>query len=153
LAVCLGDRNEALERARRLLDNHRRNLSEGLQQVKSRGVERGEYIQWFDAGEEIRETIVGIVAGMALGVEGVDPDRPIVAFARKNDEETKVSARGTGRLVGSGLDLSVVVGEASRALGGDGGGHDVAAGATIPAGREQEFIEKADDIVGAQLAE
>ena len=153
LAVCLGDRNEALERARRLLDNHRRNLSEGLQQVKSRGVERGEYLQWFDAGDEIRETIVGIVAGMALGVDGVDPERPIIAFARKNDEETKVSARGTGRLVGSGLDLSVVVGEASRALGGDGGGHDVAAGATIPAGREQEFIEKADDIVGSQLAE
>jgi RecJ-like exonuclease len=151
LAVCLGDREGALERARRLLRNHRRNLSEGLERLKASGVEREEYVQWFDAGDEIRETIVGIVAGMALGVEGVDPDRPIVAFARKNDEETKVSARGTGRLVGRGLDLSVVMREASRAVGGDGGGHDVAAGATIPAGQEEAFVAEADAVVAEQL--
>jgi RecJ-like exonuclease len=151
LAVCLGDREEGLERARRLLQNHRRNLSEGLEWVKEQGVTREEHLQWFDAGDEIRETIVGIVAGMAVGVEGVDADTPIIAFARKNDEETKVSARGTGRLVGKGLDLSVVMGEASAAVDGGGGGHNVAAGATVPAGREQEFIEHADDIVGEQL--
>jgi len=151
LAVCLGDRGDALERARRLLENHRRNLSAGLETVKAGGVTRAEHLQWFDAGDEIRETIVGIVAGMALGVDGVDPDRPIVAFAYKNDEETKVSARGTGRLVGRGLDLAAAVQEAARAVGGDGGGHDVAAGATIPAGEESAFVERADSIVGAQL--
>jgi single-stranded-DNA-specific exonuclease len=151
LAVCLGDRDEGLERARRLLQNHRRNLSEGLEWVKTQGVTREDHLQWFDAGDEIRETIVGIVAGMAVGVEGVDPDTPIIAFARKSDEETKVSARGTGRLVGKGLDLSVVMGQASAAVGGGGGGHNVAAGATIPAGREQQFIEHADELVGEQL--
>jgi RecJ-like exonuclease len=149
--VCLGDRDEGLARARKLLRNHRRNLSEGLQWVKSQGVTREEHLQWFDAGEEIRETIVGIVAGMAVGVDGVDPDTPIIAFARKTDEETKVSARGTGRLVGQGLDLSAVMGEASAAVGGGGGGHNVAAGATIPAGEERAFIERADEIVGEQL--
>src|SRR6056297_1476294 len=151
LAVCLGDREDGLERARRLLQNHRRDLSEGLEWVKEQGVTREDNLQWFDAGDAVRETIVGIVAGMAVGVDGVDPDRPILAFARKNDEETKVSARGTGRLVGQGLDLSVVMGEASAAVDGGGGGHNVAAGATIPAGREQEFIEHADGIVGEQL--
>ncbi|AQL42842.1 recombinase RecJ [Halorientalis sp. IM1011] len=151
LAVCLGDRADGLERARKLLRNHRRNLSEGLQWVKETGVTQEEHLQWFDAGEEIRETIVGIVAGMAVGVDGVDRNRPIVAFARKNEEETKVSARGTGRLVAKGLDLSAVMGEASAAVGGGGGGHDVAAGATVPAGREQEFVELADEIVGEQL--
>jgi len=151
LAVCLGDREAGLERARKLLRTHRRNLSEGLQWVKSEGVTREDNLQWFDAGDAIRETIVGIVAGMAVGVEGVDPDTPIVAFARKSDEETKVSARGTGRLVAQGLDLSVVMGEASEAVGGGGGGHNVAAGATIPAGEERAFIDRADEIVGDQL--
>ncbi|MFT4923387.1 MAG: single-stranded-DNA-specific exonuclease [Haloarculaceae archaeon] len=151
LAVCLGDREDALDRARRLLQNHRRNLSEGLERVKARGVERADHLQYFDAGDEIRETIVGIVAGMALGVDGVDSDRPILAFAQKSEAETKVSARGTGRLVGRGLDLSVVVGEAARAVGGDGGGHDVAAGATIPAGAKEDFVAKADAIVAEQL--
>ena len=156
LAVCLGDRGGALDRAQRLLANHRRNLSEGLDTVKQQGVEQADHVQWFDAGTEIRETIVGIVAGMALGVDGVDPDRPILAFARKQEEggdeaETKVSARGTGRLVGQGLDLSAVVGEAARAVGGDGGGHDIAAGATIPTGEQQTFVETADALVAEQL--
>ncbi|MFC7058268.1 DHH family phosphoesterase [Halovenus salina] len=151
LAVCLGDRTEALDRARRLLENHRRNLSEGLETVSQQGVEEAEHVQYFDAGEEIRETIVGIVAGMALGIDGVNPDRPIIAFARKNDEETKVSARGTGRLVARGLDLSAVMTTASRAVGGDGGGHDIAAGATVPAGAEEAFVEEADALVGEQL--
>ena len=158
LAVCLGNRGAALDRARRLLETHRRNLSEGLETVKNRGVERTANLQWFDAADEIRETIVGIVAGMALGVDGVDADRPIVAFARKSDEEandgpaeTKVSARGTGRLVGRGLDLSVVVGEAARAVGGDGGGHDIAAGATIPTDERDAFLDRADALVAEQL--
>ena len=151
LAVCLGNRDGALDRARTLLANHRRNLSEGLRLVKEGGVTQAEHVQWFDAGEAIRETIVGIVAGMALGTDGVDSDKPILAFARKNDEETKVSSRGTGPLVGRGLDLSVVMRAASRAVGGDGGGHDITAGATVPAGEEATFVEAADAIVADQI--
>ena len=151
LAVCLGDRDAALHRARRLLSNHRRNLASGLDWVKRTGVTGEEHLQWFDASEEIRETIVGIVAGMALGADTTRSDKPIVAFAAKNDTESKVSARGSHRLVRKGLDLSAVMGEAARALGGDGGGHDVAAGATIPADEKEGFVERADAIVADQL--
>ena len=153
LAVCLGDRDEALARARHLLQSHRRNLSTGIDLVTTEGVTREEHLQWFHAGDRIRETIVGIVAGMALGNDGVDRDRPIVAFAEKADEseEVKVSARGTHTLVRRGLDLSVVLGEAARSVDGDGGGHDVAAGATVPAGREEEFLELANAMVGEQI--
>jgi len=151
LAVCLGDRGEALDRARTLLRNHRRNLSEGLELVKSEGVTVEDHVQWFDAGTKIRETIVGIVAGMALGADGVRRDVPIVAFASAGDDESKVSARGSHTLVRQGLDLSAVMREAARSVGGDGGGHDVAAGATIPAGERAAFVDVADDLVGAQL--
>ncbi len=151
LAVCLGDRGPALDRARHLLRNHRRNLSEGLQWVKTEGVTVEENVQWFDAGSRIRETIVGIVAGMAVGSSGVRHDLPIVAFADAGDREVKVSARGSHALVRRGLDLSVVMREASQAVGGDGGGHDVAAGATIPADAREAFLEHADRIVGEQL--
>jgi RecJ-like exonuclease len=150
LAVCLGDRGDALDEARRLLETHRRNLSEGLDLVKRRGVTQEESVQWFDAGDAIRETIVGIVAGMALGTDGVDPDKPVIAFATASDEETKVSARATGPLVGQGVDLSAVMSEAAAAVDGAGGGHDIAAGATIPAGTEAAFIEFADECVATQ---
>ncbi|WP_254807742.1 DHH family phosphoesterase [Natronosalvus amylolyticus] len=152
LGVCLGDRDGALERARQLLREHRRNLSNGIDLVTEEGVTKEDNLQWFHAGDRIRETIVGIVAGMAVGNAGISARLPILAFANKNDEEVKVSARGTHSLVRQGLDLSVVVGEASRAVGGDGGGHDVAAGATVPRGKEEAFLERADEIVGEQLS-
>jgi len=151
LAVCLGDRGAALDRARTLLRNHRRNLSEGLQWVTSEGVTVEEHVQWFDAGTRIRETIVGIIAGMAVGADGVRHDLPIVAFAEKSPEEVKVSARGSHFLTDRGLDLSAAMREASREVGGDGGGHDVAAGATIPAGSQRAFLDEVDRIVGEQL--
>ncbi|WP_338730173.1 DHH family phosphoesterase [Haladaptatus sp. DJG-WS-42] len=154
LAVCLGNREEALDRARKLLSNHRRNLSDGLRWVTEEGVNREEHIQWFHAGDRIRETIVGIIAGMAVGADGIDRGVPIFAFAEKTDEpgEVKVSARGSPALVRNGLDLSVVIGEAARSVGGDGGGHNVAAGATVPKGKEQAFIAEADRLVGEQLS-
>jgi Single-stranded DNA-specific exonuclease len=151
LAVCLDARSGAIERAQSLLQNHRRRLSEGIDHVEKRGVTTADNLQWFDAGDEIRETIVGIVAGMALGTDGADATRPIIAFAQKTDDETKVSGRGTDRLVGDGLDLATVMREAAQAVGGDGGGHDIAAGATIPTGQEQTFITHADTLVGEQL--
>ncbi|WP_306054924.1 DHH family phosphoesterase [Natronococcus wangiae] len=174
LGVCLGNRGGALERARTLLRNHRRNLSEGIDLVTEEGVTHEENVQWFHAGDRIRETIVGIVAGMAMGNDGVSRSKPILAFAEKSakrssanrsgeaaededgrdggdGEEVKVSARGTHSLVRKGLDLSEVMSEASRAVGGDGGGHDVAAGATVPKGSEDSFVARADEIVGEQL--
>jgi RecJ-like exonuclease len=151
LAVCLGDRGPALDRARHLLRNHRRNLSEGLQWVTTEGVTVEDNVQWFDAGSRIRETIVGIVAGMAVGADGVRHDLPILAFADAGDGERKVSARGSHTLVRRGLDLSAVMRDASRAVGGDGGGHDVAAGATIPAEAREPFLDHADRLVGEQL--
>ncbi|RJX42200.1 recombinase RecJ [Halonotius aquaticus] len=152
LAVCLGDREEAFEQARTLLRNHRKNLSQGVDWVTSEGVTTEDNIQWFDAGGEIRATILGIIAGMAIGESGIRRELPIVGFAEKSAEEIKVSARGNHTLTGKGLDLSVVMRDAARAVDGDGGGHDVAAGATIPAGEQSAFVAVADEIVGEQLS-
>ncbi len=150
LAVCLGDRGGATERAQQLLQQHRRNLSAGVEWVRENGVTRMEHCQWFHAGSEIRETIVGIVAGMAVGVDGIDRSVPIVAFAEKGADQVKVSARATPALTDRGIDLSVAMHEAAAAVGGEGGGHTVAAGATIPAGTEEAFLESVDAILGDQ---
>jgi len=45
-----------------------------------------------------------------------------------------------------------VMREAGRAVGGDGGGHDVAAGATIPIDERDAFLAAADRLVGEQLS-
>ena len=152
MAVCLGDRKGAFDRAKTLLRNHRKNLSQGVDWVTSEGVTTEDNLQWFDAGGEIRATIVGIIAGMAVGESGIRRDQPIIGFAEKSDTDLKVSARGSHRLTAEGLDLSVVMRKAAHAVNGDGGGHDVAAGATIPAGKQETFIAAADELVDEQLS-
>ena len=162
-AVCRGDRDIALHHARELRSNHKQRLSEGLALVKREGTTVEEHLQWFDAGDRIRDTIVGIVAGMALGSDGIDTKRPLIAFATKPEaddsdgdgeatRERKVSARGTDLLVRKGLNLAVVMSEAAEAVGGGGGGNDIAAGATIPVGREQAFLDHAGEQIHQQLS-
>lgn len=151
LAVCLGDRGPALKKARALLADHRRNLVEGLQLVAEQGITEREWIQWFHAGDGIRDTIVGIVTGMALGKQGARRDLPLVGFATTPEGEVKVSARGTRDLVERGLDLSEAMREAASHVGGVGGGHKPAAGATIPRGKEDEFLDALELVVAKQL--
>ncbi|WP_020222823.1 single-stranded-DNA-specific exonuclease RecJ family protein, partial [Halarchaeum acidiphilum] len=128
LAVCRGERGAPLDAARELLREHRRTLATGVNVVREVGVEREDNVQWFHVGDRLPETVVGIVAGMAMGEDGVDAGVPIVAFAAKGDAgesdgepSVKVSMRGTPRLVERGLDLSAVASEAASAVGGDGG--------------------------------
>jgi len=152
-AVCKGDRGEALDEARELLREHRRNLRNGVEFVGENGVTKLENVQYFDAGNEIPDTIVGIIAGMSYSKSAVDRSKPIIAFADVEDEgEKKVSSRGTKRLVRSGLNLAEVMSECSQAVGGEGGGHDIAAGATIPDDRIEDFVEEVDEKVGEQIS-
>ena len=148
LAVCLGDRDRALSRARSLLQNHRRNLSDGLRLVDEIGIEEMQNIQYFHAGKKIRDTIVGIVAGMSYSF--ANRDKPIIAFA-ENEDGVKVSARATKLLVERGVHLAQAIKIAAEKVGGKGGGHSIAAGATIPKGSEEEFLRILDRVIGEQF--
>ncbi|MHB8586972.1 MAG: DHHA1 domain-containing protein [Thermoplasmatota archaeon] len=151
LAVARGDRGEAYARALDLLQGHRQNLVAGITYVLDNGIGEREYLQWFHARDAVRETIVGIVAGMLYGRPGVRRDLPIFGFAHAEGNQIKVSGRGTRALVEGGLNLSEVCREAAAAVGGAGGGHAPAAGATIPAGREPEFLDAAETIIARQM--
>ena len=153
LKVCLGDRDKWYKKARNLLQGHRHNLVEGLQFAKEEGIEERQYLQFFHAGTGIRDTIVGIVANMLLNSEEVNSDLPLIGFADKEDGEVKASARGTEELVEKGLDLSVAMKKAAVALDGVGGGHNIAAGATIPKGKEEEFLEILEREIKSQLSD
>jgi RecJ-like exonuclease len=74
-------------------------------------------------------------------------------LAITTEGEIKVSARGTRTLVNNGLDLSVVMKKSSEKVGGVGGGHNIAAGATIPKGCENDFLVFADKLVKKQMDE
>jgi RecJ-like exonuclease len=89
---------------------------------------------------------------MLLNSEEVNSDLPLVGFAELEDGEIKASARATEELVEKGLNLSLAMKKAASALNGIGGGHNIAAGATIPKGKEEEFLNLLEKEIKTQLS-
>ena len=150
LRICRGDMT-ALKDAERNRAEHRKHISSAMSFIRDNHLLRERrFIQWFDAGSEIKETVVGIVAGMVLSSGECSRNIPIIAFA-DSDDGVKVSARANRSLVDKGLDLSQVMKTASGLVGGYGGGHTVAAGATIPPDKKEEFLDIVEDLVSSQV--
>lgn len=104
------------------------------------------HLRYFYAPES---EMAGSISGL-LALYLAPQDKPLIGF-NVSDEITKVSGRAGRKLVNKGLNLSVVMRSASETVGGSGGGHDIAAGATIPKGKESQFIHAANAIVRDQL--
>lgn len=150
MRICCGDIS-ALKIAEKNRAEHRRNISTALTYVRENHLMRERrFVQYFDAGDTIRDTVVGIVAGMLLNTDAARRDLPIIAFADA-DDGIKVSARADRTLVNRGLNLSEVMKKAAGFVGGFGGGHSVAAGATIPADKKEMFLDAVEDLVSCQI--
>lgn len=147
LALSLGDFQHR-EEAEALRRKHWRDVQRGLQKVEADGAFAKGHLQFFYADGP---TLAGSVAGIAMRYL-LDQEKPTVALA-VTDGKTKVSARGTDYLVGRGVDLAVALREGAEAVGGNGGGHNIASGASIPKGKEETFLETVSDVVGRQLAD
>lgn len=145
IGIALGDEG-ALARARTAEEQWRTGILEGIRRVEEKGVNLLASIQWFESGEP---TLAGTQAGLAMSYL-LDPRRPTFSLTLAGDHY-KVSGRGTLWLVGQGLDLARACREAAQAAGGEGGGHRVAAGATVPFAARDAFLGAVDRIVGTQI--
>ena len=145
IAFALGD-PKAGERVRSAEEAWRSGILRGLRRIEDGGVNSMRFLTWFESPDM---TLAGTQAGLAMNYL-LPPERPVFVFTEAGTTPTKVSARGTLRQVARGLDLALACREAASAVGGEGGGHRVASGATIPAGRRDAFLEVADRILGSQ---
>jgi RecJ-like exonuclease len=152
LSVVMGDREVGFDNAKNLLAQHRKNLVDGMKFVKENGIIELDNFQYFYSGKRIPQTIVGIVAGMCMSSV---PNRhiPIIGMSDTDEgDKIKISARGTQDLIRRGLNLSVALNEVtSQFEEGVGGGHDIAAGATIKIQDKDKFIELFNQKLGEQL--
>ncbi|HOT07421.1 MAG TPA: DHH family phosphoesterase [Methanotrichaceae archaeon] len=143
LSLCLRD-TAGLPEARKMTLEYRKSILEGIDLLRRqhRDLQNIRYL----LATEIRGG--GVVAG--LGIRYLFTDRPLLVLNHK-EGTVRVSGRGNKPLVRAGLDLSVALRVAAENVGGVGGGHTIASGATLPPGREEEFLAHVDRIVGEQL--
>ena len=108
--------------------------------------ERRNTIQHFSTSEP---ALKGVICGLALGYF-LDRSLPAIGLSPR-DGELVVSSRATPELIERGLNLAEVMSHAAGKCGGIGGGHAVAAGASVPLDAEAQFLAAADEQVAAQL--
>jgi RecJ-like exonuclease len=150
--VCMGDRDEFYKKAKNLLQRHRKMLRDGIQWAQDNGTQDFEYMHVLNGENHIKDTLIGIVAGMLYGAGVISRDKPVIGVAVDENNKLKISSRGTWPLIAKGLDLSAALKTAAREVGGEGGGHTIASGAYVPPGKKEQFLKRLNEIIGAQLS-
>ncbi len=135
IGVCLGEAG-ALETAREILAGHKRNLQSGIQFASRNINDLGEFYL-IDGRGQISDTIIGVVAGM---IGTYKRDKPILALSLDEEGKVKLSGRAKEHHIKQGVNLGMALKAAAAHVGGVGGGHRQAAGATIPNGKVSEFL-------------
>jgi single-stranded-DNA-specific exonuclease len=145
LSICLGNTKDITE-AEKIEKDYKTKILQELQKLATDTYEHTTAFHYFYSESS---SLGGVVAGIAINYV-VDNSKPLFSLTRK-DHEIHISCRGTQPLVTQGLDLGHAMKTVATELNGFGGGHKIAAGATIAADKEQEFISKVTTIINNQV--
>lgn len=145
IGVCLGDK-VASKKANELLRSYRKEIIDALNwYYENRGtqnvLEKNGYVIIL-AGSNIRDTIIGTLASLLAKSKVYSDGTIIMSTAYSLDGFIKVSLRITGD-ANSETDLRVIIKELVAEGGGYGGGHKLAAGASIPQEKEDVMVREA----------
>jgi RecJ-like exonuclease len=154
IALGLGDRGSAFEEAQQVYDDYRKWLAKymnwlttepsALKQEGNVVIVRGEGV--------IDENMTGSVSSIvsSSNLFGEDKVTLVVTFTKHG--EAKVSARATDHLVAKGVNLGRILQTLSLNHGGNGGGHAIAAGATVGRDRMERFLEELGRTINSALS-
>lgn len=136
-------KKEGFEEARKLEEQ---NSSRLIDKIKD-GIESINETEYLYHVEIDNRNFKGTVAGVL--VDYIFTDKPVLTYYINN--EISISSRGNKSLIKEGLNLSKAMSKAAGDVGGNGGGHNIASGATIPRDELDNFINKANEIIGEQM--
>ncbi len=142
VGVCLGQK-DSYEKAIELLNYHKNKIREGIIYSKENVQDFGNFF-FIDAIGVIDEGIIGIVCGMIFSSS---LNKPIFGAALGEKNTIKFSARANRALVEKGLNLGKIISDACILSGGSGGGHKIAAGASIPKEKFPQFLTNINEIL------
>ncbi|MFA6710222.1 MAG: DHH family phosphoesterase [Candidatus Methanomethylophilaceae archaeon] len=146
VSVCLGSDND-LVRAAELNNESKNKIVTSITDLDNKGLTQMEHLQHFDSTSS---GFTGILCGIAMQFIG-DPDKPTIGI-NSSDGKAKVSSRGMWQQLDKGIDLSSAMRLAADSVGGTGGGHKIASGASFEAGCEETFLANLDNILKEQLS-
>ncbi|SCG86872.1 single-stranded-DNA-specific exonuclease RecJ [Methanobacterium congolense] len=150
LSICIGDRESSVQEAETLLKTYRENLMKSIGWIKREGSIGMENIQYIYTDDKKRKKVMGTLASIGIEIEILDPEKPVLGISRM-DNIVKISGRTSMEMVERGVNLGVALEAASKSFNGNGGGHNVAAGAVVPYKDMENFLNIVDEMVGEQI--
>ncbi|MEM3626589.1 MAG: DHH family phosphoesterase [Candidatus Bathyarchaeia archaeon] len=153
VSICMGDRGSALEAASNVLEEYRRTINKYLGWVmeKPERIKELENIYVVYGENFINDKMVGAVSSI-LSTSLPNPEKPLIAYAIVEEEGlAKFSARTIDIMTNKGINLGEVMQAAAEKCQGNGGGHNIAAGAQVPIGNVDIFIRMVNELIGRQL--
>jgi len=145
LALCLGD-EKSYHEAKQYEKTFKQNLLESLHDIEQNGVKETKSYRYFYTDNT---SLGGVIGGIATNFI-LDKEKPLFSIAKKQDE-LHISGRGNQYLVKKGLDLGGAMNAIATTLHGNGGGHSIAAGATISRDEEERFLKETEALLSKQL--
>ncbi len=128
---------KAKKRAEYMHVKYRQLILSALKFISEAEKIEGEGFIIINAREQIKDTMIGTIASILSNSLLYEEGTTIITMAYYEDK-IKVSARSVGRQT---RNVREILDEVVKKIGGEVGGHDVAAGCMISQKKEQEFIE------------
>lgn len=152
IEVAKGNRGLYYEMLLTLLQEHRASIAKALESMRDKEVKKLQQLQIMDASG-ISDNIVGTVAQMLLGQNGINPYLPLMVYtpSDKNPRVYKVSVRCSRLLLYRKIHLGKAIRKAASLSEGEGGGHAPACGAYIPEDKLDYFTEQFASLVSNQV--
>jgi len=152
ISFCMGSK-KAKFFAENIYISYKHLLLSGLKWVSSKDHIEGKNYIILNAGSEIKDTIIGTILSILSASFTYLPGTILIGMSITDNDRIKISARISGKKF-TGINLQQLIEPIAKAVGGEGGGHQVAAGCLIPSSQEKEFIsllQKDLDIKGMEL--
>ncbi|MBY9017745.1 MAG: DHH family phosphoesterase [Candidatus Lokiarchaeota archaeon] len=156
IAIGMGDRRIAYQKAQENLVEYRKKISNALNWIQKDGkIKEMDYIQYFYGEDVIADTMIGTIASMLnfdrSGI--INNIKPIFGCSKRETKGVyKISARASNKVVAEGVNLSEAIRKALSLSNLDelGGGHPPAAGTVVPIDKIELFLKNCDKIIKEQ---
>ncbi|MEM2843558.1 MAG: DHH family phosphoesterase [Candidatus Bathyarchaeia archaeon] len=143
IALCLGDRENALNKIQQLILEYKQLLAKHINWL----IQFPDKIQEFESfyairGEEfINEKMTGAISTMLAFSSMLKPDKAVLVLALSGKENIKISARAGLKFAEKKVNLGAALKSCAEKFSGLGGGHEAAAGAYIPKNNIEDFLK------------
>ncbi len=136
LLLCLGSKT-ARKKAESIYVEYKQHIVSALNFVSNMKKIEGKGYVIINAGSEVKDTIIGTIASI-LSVSSVYEEGTVIITMAESGDKIKVSARIAGR---NGRNAREILEQVTSKIGGECGGHPLAAGCLISRDNEKIFID------------